>query len=37
MTDIKNEEAGEKKSLNFIEQAVEKDLWKSADTLPART
>ena len=26
MTDIKNEEAGEKKSLNFIEQAVEKDL-----------
>ena len=24
MTDIKNEEAGEKKSLNFIEQAVEK-------------
>ena len=23
MTDIKNEEAGEKKSLNFIEQAVE--------------
>ena len=26
MTDIKNEEAGEKKSLNFIEQAVENDL-----------
>ena len=27
MTDIKNEEvASEKKSLNFIEQAVEKDL-----------
>ena len=26
MTDIKNEEAGEKKSLNFIEQAVETDL-----------
>ena len=38
MTDIKNEEAGEKKSLNFIEQAVEKDLkeGKSADALPAR-
>ena len=26
MTDIKNEEAGEKKSLNFIEQAIENDL-----------
>ena len=26
MTDIKNEEASEKKSLNFIEQAVENDL-----------
>lgn len=26
MTDIKNEEAGEKKSLNFIEQSVENDL-----------
>ncbi len=26
MTEIKNEEAGEKKSLNFIEQAVENDL-----------
>ena len=26
MTDIKNEEAGEKKSLNFIEQAVELSL-----------
>ena len=40
MTDIKNEEAGEKKSLNFIEQAVEKDLkegkngGKSADAFP---
>ena len=26
MTDIKNEDTGDKKSLNFIEQAVEKDL-----------
>lgn len=26
MTEIKNEETGEKKSLNFIEQAIEKDL-----------
>jgi glutaminyl-tRNA synthetase len=26
MADIKSEEAGEKKSLNFIEQIVEKDL-----------
>ncbi|MEG2332734.1 MAG: glutamate--tRNA ligase family protein, partial [Bacteroides sp.] len=26
MTDIRNEEAGEKKSLNFIEQALENDL-----------
>ena len=42
MTDIKNEEAGEKKSLNFIEQAVENDLkagknGKSTNTLPAGT
>ena len=26
MTEIKNEDSGEKKSLNFIEQMVEKDL-----------
>ena len=29
MADIKSEEAGEKKSLNFIEQIVEKDLKES--------
>ena len=33
MTDIKNEEAGEKKSLNFIEQAVEKDLKEGKNCL----
>ena len=40
MTDIKNEEAGEKKSLNFIEQAVEKDLKEGKNgpaSRPSRT
>ena len=35
MADIKSEEAGEKKSLNFIEQIVEKDLKEGKNTFPA--